>query len=228
MNTVKFFLIITSCLLVINGFAQGKVSRPSQKTSPSHNQTSSHNSNAKFSVSGQINGHDYVDLGLPSGVKWSTKNIGASSPHESGNYFSWGETRIKYNFNQDNCNTYNLNLSNICGTSYDVANMSWGAPWRIPTEKELRELMDFCLWEWTTQKGQQGHIITGPNGNSIFLPAAGITNGANNNCKNAKGAYWSGTSVGDNGAFLLDFDSKYRHVESYNRISGISIRPVSN
>ena len=64
--------------------------------------------------------------------------------------------------------------NNISGTRYDVAHVKWGGSWRMPTEKEIRELVDNCFWKWTTYNGVAGQLVTGPNGNSIFLPATGV------------------------------------------------------
>lgn len=225
---MKKIIIFLFFLAPILTYGQGKITHPQKNVSKNSKSPIAKQPEIPISTDGNINGHGYVDLGLPSGIKWATMNVGASKPSECGNYYSWGETMVKYNFNQENCNTYNKNFSNICGSDYDVSRLNWGSLWRLPTEKELRELMDLCKWEWTTINGQPGQLITGPNGKKLFLPAAGVINGSNNNNKDKGGAYWSGTSIGNNGAFLLDFDSKYRHVDSYSRQSGISIRPVSN
>ncbi len=117
---------------------------------------------------GAVNGHEYVDLGLPSGVKWATCNVGANSPYDFGDYFSWGETRTKREYSTHTHK--NINVKNIAGMSrYDVATAKWGVPWRMPTKNELDELARKCSWEWTAN----GAVVTGPNGNSIFLPIAG-------------------------------------------------------
>ena len=129
-----------------------------------------------LSISAQniINGHEYVDLGLPSGTKWATCNVGATKPHQLGNYYSWGHTFISDHYVSYSCETTDKLISNISGIAYyDVAREIWGGKWRIPTKKEMEELGKKCNWEWTEQNGQYGAKITGPNGNSIFLPAAG-------------------------------------------------------
>ena len=120
----------------------------------------------------RINGHEYVDLGLS--VKWATCNVGASQPHEYGDYYAWGETTTKNNYTEDNSKTYGKNIGDISGNpNYDAAAANWGSRWRMPTYTEMKELDDKCTWTWTTENEVNGFKVTGPNGNSIFLPAAG-------------------------------------------------------
>lgn len=119
------------------------------------NITSSTSVNAVFDgVSGNsksINGHEYVDLGLPSGKYWATENYGANKPEEAGSYLSYD------------------NLSNV--------SKNWGEYWRLPTKAEMQELLDECEWTWTELNGTSGFVIKGPNGNTLFLPAAGMRSG---------------------------------------------------
>ena len=146
-------------------------------------------------VSGTENGHDYVDLGLPSGTKWATCNVGATTPEGYGNYFAWGETAPKTNYDEStykHCNgsetsLTKYNTSSDYGTidnkttlelSDDAARANWGGKWRMPTEAEQEELRNNCTWTWTLQKGVNGYKVTSKtNGNSIFLPAAGNRSG---------------------------------------------------
>lgn len=122
-----------------------------------------------------------VDLGLS--VKWATCNIGAVLPEECGNYYAWGETEPKeiydwdtyiywsdLNFDGDYSSSEITNIgSNISGTQYDVAKLEWGEQWRMPTKEEFEELLN-CEWEQKYVNGCHGYEVTGPNGNSIFLP----------------------------------------------------------
>lgn len=174
---------------------------------------------------GSINGHDYVDLGLS--VKWATCNVGASSPFDFGDYFAWGEisTEPSENYKIDDIQ------GDIAGNlSYDAARANWGGSWRMPTKAELEELKDRCTWTWITINGHNGYWVEGPNGKSIFLPAAG---GRNANIGN-HGYYWSSTppaadaGVGaDDSAYFLYFGSVLRSVDWGNRYGGNSVRPVS-
>ncbi len=118
---------------------------------------------------------ELIDLGLS--VKWASHNVGASKPEEYGGYYAWGETEEKDDYSLDtylyyqNGNYINIG-DNICGTKYDVAHVKWGGSWRMPTKEESKELVEKCSWKWTSYNDTEGHIVTGPNGNSIFIPAA--------------------------------------------------------
>ena len=122
----------------------------------------------------QKDSHEWVDLGLPSGVKWATCNVGASTPNAYGNYYAWGETTTKDFYTEGSCASYDQPWSNISGhLQRDAATYNWGSQWRMPTAEECCELRALCTWEWIYQNGYKGYKITGPNGRSIFLPAAG-------------------------------------------------------
>lgn len=97
-------------------------------------------------MSNIINGHEYVDLGLS--VVWATCNVGAQIPEEFGDYYAWGEIKPKRIFNEKTCETYEKVIGDISGTSRDAARMEWGAPWRMPTWEEFRELMYAGEQEW--------------------------------------------------------------------------------
>lgn len=148
--------------------------------------------------SSNLNGHEAVDLGLS--VKWATCNVGANSPEEYGVYFAWGETKEKESYSES---TYKYLISSkyqdigddIAGTNYDVASVMWGGSWHIPTHSQLSELYNKCTWLWTTLNGVNGQLVTGPNGASIFLPAAGHYFGNANEYKGKKGSYWSSTAA---------------------------------
>lgn len=119
-----------------------------------------------------------VDLGLS--VYWASCNLGAEKPEEYGDYYAWGETKPKSSYTKENYSYYDKNTeqyidigNDISGTQYDAATVNLGSDWRMPTESEMRELVDKCTWEWTQISGINGYKVSGPNGNSIFLPAAG-------------------------------------------------------
>lgn len=97
---------------------------------------------------GCINGHNYVDMGLPSGLKWATCNVGASRPEDYGDYYAWGEIQTKSEYTVENSLTFGRNIGNISGNSrYDVACAQWGSSWRLPTFTEIEELQNLCKWE---------------------------------------------------------------------------------
>ena len=164
-------------------------------------------------------GHEYVDLGLS--VKWATCNIGANSPEDYGEYYAWGETSTKSIYTTNKCETWNKKIDDIKGTNLDVAHVNWGGDWRMPTEKEFEELLEKCNWEWTGS----GYKVTGPNGNSIYLPAAGWRVG---DTLYDGGTYWSSTpnSESTQGAYYLYFGSDDRGVDRSYRGYGRTVRPV--
>ena len=190
-------------------------------------------------TTGTINGHEWVDLGLPAGLKWATYNVGASSKEDYGDYFAWGETETKSTYTDSNSITYEVEMSNISGISqYDAATANWGSTWRMPTEQEMNELVDNCKWEWTQVNGVNGSKIIGPNGNFIFLPAAGNRDGSSLYEDGVEGSYWSSTPFNDESAtfhhrvaFNLVFDNSFAFVTINNmscaRYCGQPVRPVS-
>ena len=180
-------------------------------------------------ITGVHNGHEWVDLGLS--VLWATCNVGASSPSDYGNYYAWGETKTKSSYTKENSKTYNVDMPDISGEpKYDAATANWGEGWRMPTKEELDELVDKCGWQWTTQGGHNGYKVTGPNGNSIFLPAAGWRAGTSLDRTGGNGYYWSSTPLGGStqSAYRLYFYSGNHNVDWNYRRFGRSVRPVSD
>ena len=171
--------------------------------------------------------YEYVDLGLPSGLKWATHNIGATSPEEYGNYYAWGEVYTKETYSQENSETYGKSMDNISGTEYDAATFNWGGDWRMQTYNEMQELIDNCIWEWTTQNGVNGYKVTSKvNENSIFLPAAGYRVGESlDNAADYAGYYWGSTLYAGR-ADCFYFDSSSHLVGVFDLYYGFSIRPV--
>ena len=192
-------------------------------------------------TTGTINGHEWVDLGLPSGLKWATCNVGANSPEDYGNYYAWGETTTKSTYTEDNSLTYGLNESQLQSQGYidgsgnltpshDAATANWGGSWRMPTKTEMQELIDNCTRTWTTQNGVKGTKMTGPNGNSIFLPASGGRYGSSLNFVGSLGYYWSSTPLDGNdfSAYDLFFKDFSAFVNwGYYRSNGFTVRPIT-
>ena len=177
-----------------------------------------------------INGHEYVDLGLS--VKWATCNIGASSPSDFGDYYAWGETTPKSEYIMDNSRTYDKFLQDISGNpEYDVARAKWGGLWRLPTKTEFEELKEKCTWRWISDGGHYGYRVQGHNGNSIFLPAAGLRYRLmDRECLEyvgANGYYWSSTMYdGCDSAYRLYFNISYWFVVWNYVYYRYPIRPV--
>jgi hypothetical protein len=173
--------------------------------------------------------HEWVDLGLS--VKWATCNVGASTPDDYGNYYAWGDTKTKSNFNLSNCVTLGKSCSDIGGSSsLDAARANWGGNWRMPTKAEFQELIDNCTWAWTSQNGHNGYKVTSKkNSQSIFLPAAGGRYGDQLNVEGLNGYYWSSTPAAGNdteAAFSLCFDKGSQNLALYYRVYGWCVRPV--
>ena len=195
-------------------------------------------------ISGSINGHDWVDLGLS--VKWATCNVGASSPSDYGNYFAWGETRPKSEYTWSNLRYCDDNSGNSFakyntdsryGTvdnkkklelADDAARQNWGGSWRMPTDAELTELREKCIWTWTTQDGKNGCRVTSKtNGNCIFLPAAGYRLEDILYFAGSFGDYRSSSLNDPYGAWHLGFNSNEVDRRNSVRCLGLPVRPVS-
>ena len=180
-----------------------------------------------------------IDLGLPSGTLWASCNVGATKPEEYGDYFAWGETKGfnsgKTTFNWDTYFDSDVNKYNNSGgltelaLEDDAAYVNWGSNWRMPSSAQQHELYFDCTWTWTTCNGVKGYQVTGPNGNSIFLPAAGRRSDDYLSNSGSVGYYWSSS--------LSSYDSYYANYGAYysggsslwdgaGRYVGRSIRPV--
>ena len=200
--------------------------------------------------SGTLNGHDYVDLGLPSGTLWATCNVGADAPEGYGNYFAWGETEPKEVYTWDTykyCNGGSRQMTKYCTDaiygfegftdgltvlqlSDDAAAANWGDGWSMPTLEQWNELIDNTTNLWKTINGKAGRLFTGSNGNSIFIPAA-----YNHNYGGQKDPpvdlpyanYWS-SSLYDlsSDAWSLNFYEDCGEMADCARFVGQSVRPV--
>ena len=180
-----------------------------------------------------------IDLGLPSGTKWASCNVGATKPEVYGSYYAWGETEVKDTYSWENyvhCNGTKATChdlgSDISVTEYDVAHVNWGGNWRMPTKEDFKELLENCTNEWTIINGVKGCMFKSMrNGNCIFLPAAGRY--VRGNCLNygKRGHYWSSTPNSSDTHFAYDlyFDWGKDKPESGGdnyRYSGRQVRPV--
>lgn len=184
-----------------------------------------------------------IDLGLPSGTMWASCNVGASTPEEYGGYYAWGETEEKETYTLENyihCDgsyeTYHDLGANISGTEYDVAHVKWGGNWCMPSKDDIQELLSYCVSDWTAFNGIKGMKFTSKiNGNSIFLPAAGLRSGDGLELAGQLGYYWSSTSNMGN---INHLDAPYLVFGFFNdafnfisdggmeRNNGRSVRPV--
>lgn len=181
-----------------------------------------------------------IDLGLPSGILWSCCNVGASLPIEYGGFYSLGETLEKKNYSYSNFNFYIDNgridyldpKGDISCTKYDVATVRMGMPWCIPDTAFVQELFTCCKWEWTKESDVHGMKVTGPNGNSIFLPACGLKFGDRYEGEGSYGLYWTSTEC-PTGKYFVDnaysfyfYRSSKPSINDYLRSNGHSVRPI--
>ena len=147
-----------------------------------------------------------IDLGLPSGTKWACCNVGAAIPEEYGDYFAQGEIRPKKSYMLENykyhdgsnsyeSGFYHAGMRDIRGKEeYDAAKAVMGKKWIMPSGELYNELFGNCIHEWVEFNGVFGMLLTGPNGNAIFLPAGGSYSGDKITGLNNRGVYWPGTS----------------------------------
>lgn len=200
---------------------------------------------------GMIGGHEYVDLGLPSRTLWAACNVGASRPEQFGNFFAWGDTLSLYGgrtlFDWDNYKWYSKSTGLV--TKYcidkkdgvvdslaelqaedDMATACWGKDWQTPTVAQYRELInsDYTTTEWTELNGVVGRRITGRNGRSIFLPAAGFCDASFHYSVGVDGFYWTRSIYPTNSyrAYNLCFFQTYACLSYGDRFYGQSVRPV--
>lgn len=174
---------------------------------------------SKNGYSNIVDGHMMVDLGLPSGLKWATCNVGANNPEDYGNYYAWGEILPKEDYSMETYQYAKIDGDTYKFTKYcykasggyngfvddkttlnpedDAAHINWGGSWRMPTADEIDELLTNCTWTWTTQNGVNGHLVTSKiNSESIFLPAAGwYYDGSVQFGVGVGGEYWSSSLV---------------------------------
>lgn len=155
--------------------------------------------------------HEFVDLGLSSGTLWATTNVGATNPQDYGDYFAWGETVSKdttytwkttawvyYEGSSLRFSKYNtseqygeIDNKTELDPEDDAAYVNMGSEWRMPSKADIDELLANCTWEWTQLNGVNGQLITGPNGNTMFLPAVGERTGTSMYHLGEAGNYWS-------------------------------------
>lgn len=254
MTRTIFILILALLGYSAACLGQGKVSRPTKaNTTASKKKTKSPKTTTpvkKYVVQAPIldqekierqfiNGYEYVDLALPSGLKWATMNVGANAPEEKGYYFGWGETIQKPLYSMGNSYTYgkdfkSLQEEGILSDSLtleqrqDAAHFYMGKPWRIPTKNEFIELADHCDWKWVEMPSISGYEITGKNGNSIFLPAAGFVLGSAITKEWEGGHYWTSTPYDETHyAYTFIFSNNSFSISWNNRYFGRVIRPVT-
>ena len=193
-----------------------------------------------------VPGHEWVDLGLPSGTLWATMNIGANRPEEYGDYFAWGETEPKQTYNWATykwCDGTADTFTKYCDNGYygtvdnkmeldtedDAAYMNWGPEWRMPTLDKIGELCDNCSIQSTTRNGVNGWLFTGSNGNTLFLPATGYRWDSSLITEGSRGYFWSISllsAIPDNAIAIGIFSDGVDMYSSNYRSVGMTVRAV--
>ncbi|MBQ3324718.1 MAG: hypothetical protein IJG81_07740 [Muribaculaceae bacterium] len=206
---------------------------------------------ATVTTTGRAQGHDYVDLGLPSGTLWATMNVGANSPEDYGYYFAWGEIAPKsvydwstYKWNNGDYDQWTKYCTDNFGyngfvdnkseldPADDAATANWGSGWRMPSIKQMEELYENCTSEWTAINGVNGRLFKSKkNGASLFLPAAGGRWVDELDDLGADGGYWLRklNSGYPSNAYYLGFCSDYYEfwdLDGWSRYGGLSVRAV--
>lgn len=214
---ISFIITILSCGISLNAFSQSTA-----------------------------NGHTWVDLGLPSGIKWATCNVGARFPEDYGSYYAWGQ--MSYSITYAFCyNSYSYTEDPPILPYYaDIATI-FGDGWRMPTKENFEELKNHCVWTWTSVNRIYGYKVTGRNGNSIFLPASGyryreqyehynvsvvykkkkvVRKISDLKEGNSCGYYWSSSLNTPEQAYIFSFDEKKYDTYVADRYVGLTVRPV--
>lgn len=245
MKTILQILTVMLAMMFIPTYSFGQSKSSARNKQQTRKSTMSRNTNVQTRTSkstnqksqtlkvsdatGKSGEYGYVDLGLPSRTLWGRCNVGATFPKDFGFHYSWGGTRPYF---RDECKTCGLDIDDIAGNpEYDVACRDWGKSWTMPTNLQWEELIEKCKWQWiNSSDGAVGYKVTGINGNSIFLPAAGWTDNSYNGDipdHHKIGHYWSSSSYPGDRVLVLKFDSKSHEVFWDYRSQGYSVRPVT-
>ena len=204
-----------------------------------------------LAADGSADGHDYVDLGLPSSTLWATCNVGANAPEEHGDYFAWGETMPKTVYGLENykyckgdekqLTKYNVKSEygyhgfadgrTTLLSDDDAATANWGCGWHTPTKEQWRELLDNTTHQWTARNGVEGRLfISKKNGKSLFLPATGTRSDDGLYYAGSNGNYWSSSLStyypSRAWSFYFPSDNYGMYYDGYRRDGGLSVRPV--
>ena len=197
-------MLIVFSMAMYSQASGGQIKRQSEKMSqrssqkkhvkPTKPSSSNHNVVKISNPDGYINGHGFVDLGLPSGTKWATCNVGTSSPEDYGYYLAWGEIEPRNIFDYKDTPLYGVAIDDICSNDkYDAVKNKWGNGWSIPTKNQWEELIQCCKLKAFKKNGIYGLLFIGKNGKTVFFPAGGIIRGGETNTdfKGAEGHYWT-------------------------------------
>ena len=181
-------------------------------------------------LKGELNGHSWVDLGLPSGTKWATYNVGTKEIHGVGTRIAWGEIATKKTFSPSAYSLNNVEIPSYAGDAkYDLATAKWGEGWYTPTKEQWDELIKYCDWDYVMINGINGVIFTSKKTyNYIFLPSTGYTDDETYKLKYTTYnlAYWGSSSHRASAAYAYIANYEQGYVASTNRYIAHCVRAV--
>lgn len=253
----KVIIVSTTICFCITAVGQGRIIREGHNNNIKTTNSKVNNQASNRPLTGFNNGVEWVDLGLPSGLKWATCNIGASNPYQYGDYYAWGDIEVRdemyaeiyfdfdhrvdsnwsYYFKYYGTSSKHNKITPNSGR--DVAHEKLGSSWRLPTSNEILELANQCRWSLKTLNGIKGYRVTGPNGKYIFLPLAGKKDAYGGTQATGQGefAYYITSElyeiqdVGDlQYCIILHFSNLSKPVNMYFafRMDRCTVRPVCN
>lgn len=182
-----------------------------------------------------------IDLGLPSGTRWSCCNVGASKPEDYGGYYAWGETKEKSYYEWSTyiwgdfksltkycteTNNGTVDNKTTLDSSDDVAHVKWGGMWRMPSQAQILELLNNCSSVMTKENGVNGRKFIGSNGGIIFIPSAGYRWKDELYIPGSLSGYWSSSLKDSRSAYILYFNSENATLSGLERKYGQTVRPV--
>lgn len=216
---VAVLILASVFLLVIPSFWMFNSSSPTLDYNTSDVNTDVSTGNPNYE---QLTG---IDLGLPSGTLWANMNVGADNLSDYGDLFSWGESQIKTSYSEYDYVKETKNQA--MGGRHDAASTIFGPEWSTPSVNDFKELIDNCIWSWTSRNGHNGYEVKGSNGNTIFLPASGWIHTDSVEYRNEYGYYWTSNRVNDIFAKGLLFSKSEKKIGNGYLYYGRCIRPVS-
>lgn len=190
------------------------------------------------SLNGEVNGHQYVDMGLPSGTLWAATNIGALEVYDCGDFFAWGEITTKNSFFDYNylykmglpANKKSYNSEDIqIEARFDVASLLWGSEWKMPSRHQFEELL-ICKHYTTEKNGVQGMLFEASNGNTLFFPYYGGKYKKEHKKVGETGYFWTREKRFVRGLFRAYYYALHTDPINEENLSesyyGMNVRPV--
>ena len=184
-----------------------------------------------YALTGELNGHEWVDMGLPSGTRWATCNVGTTVIHGVGTRIAWGETASKKLYAPSTCKYNDSQIPNYAGNpTYDMATAKWGEGWCTPSKQQWDELIEHCDWDYVIINGVNGVLFTSSKTyNMIFMPATGYTDDESYKLKYTTYnlAYWASTAspIGY-GAYSYIANYEHGYMTTTNRYVAHCVRAV--